>query len=212
MVEALRPLVRHLAEVCQFQVSAWVAGREPSVRDLREALPGMMAVYVQTAALLAADFYNGVNPESGFFATGVDEIADERLDATAAWVYAGPQSPENRVMMAAHGMVFDAARNTIYRNAEREGVAVARVELSDACHDCASRATVVPLSRRSRSDGVAARFHPGCEGMLVPVRSGTWEPPGYTVRWRERIDAAKRAGNTDPDSVANWISAHYPAN
>lgn len=194
--------------MCQDHAAYWIATQDPTVADLTTDIPEMVGVYVQSAALLAADWYDSQNEASSYLPIPVDKITEERLANMAAWIHAGPQSPQSRIRTAAHKVVFDAARNTIQANAQIEGVAIARQESADACTDCAVRATVAAKARNSRSDDVATDFHPSCEGMLVPVRRGPWSPPGYTHAWRERIAQARHAGNVTPDDIANWLKDH----
>src|SRR5829696_3784866 len=96
-VEQLRPMIRQLARTAEEHAFSWMLTQEPSIADLKLDIPEMVNVYVQSAALLAADWYNEQNPESSYFAAPVDGIADERLDNLATWVHDGPQRPENRM-------------------------------------------------------------------------------------------------------------------
>jgi hypothetical protein len=207
-VDQLRPQIKRLAQRASIHAYNWMLRDEPDVDELTQQLPEVVAVYTQSAAVLAADWYNNQDAESSYFAMPVEGIADERLQNTATWVYGGPQKPENRLKVVANTLVFDAARNTVAQNALNEGVAVVRYEYADSCNRCVSRATVSARARNSRSDDVSADFHHSCEGMLVPVRRGLWEPPGYAREWKQRIDAARRAGNTKPDDIASWLDDH----
>lgn len=207
-ISALRPHISELAQTCQEHVYAWMVTEEPGIDEIKVALPEIVAVYTQSAALLAADWYNNEDADSSYHATPIDGIADERLENTALWVHAGPQTPENRMRVAAHSLVFDAARNTIYFNAQEEGVAVVRYEYADSCDKCVARATTAPRARNSRSDDIATDFHHSCEGMYIPVRSGVWEPPHYAREWGRAVEAAREAGNTSADDIANWMRAN----
>jgi hypothetical protein len=211
-VDQLRPLIRELAKTCEEHAFSWMLNQEPSVADLKVDIPEIVNVYVQSAALLAADWYNDQESESSYFATPVDGIADERLDNLASWVHDGPQKPENKMRVAANTLVFEAARNTVYQNAQVEGVAVVRYEYADSCDGCVARATTSARARNSRSADVATDFHPSCEGMLVPVRNRLWEPPEYARKWRQRIDDARRAGNTTPDDIERWLRTARASN
>jgi hypothetical protein len=156
-----------------------MATEQPAAEDLLLDLPELVAPYVQGAAILAADWYNNQDADSSYYADPDHGIADERLAATVGWIYAGPQRPESRIRVAAHTMVFDAARNTVWRNAEAEGVNVARQEMAESCQDCLARASVNPREKTGRSDDVARDFHPSCEGLFVPIRTGVYTPPDY---------------------------------
>lgn len=182
-VDSLRVEVRQWAQTAEFHALAFMEDNEPDEPELAEAIPGFMDVYAQTAALLTADWYNSMDKESRYFARPFAEIAPERLAATASWVFKGPQTPANRMRSAAHGIVFDASRNTVVSNADTEGVAIVRHEHADACDDCAQLATKRPMARNSSSEGVGRDFHHHCEGLLIPVRRGIWAPPDYTKAW-----------------------------
>lgn len=207
-VDQLRPMVRRLAEVCQEHAYTWMLTYDPTAEDLLNDIPEMVSVYTQSAALLAADWYNSLDADSSYYASPQELIAEERLIATASWVHAGPQRPENRIRTAAYAMVFDAARDTIWNNAAAEGVAVVRHEGAGACGDCAVRATTAITGTKDISESVARDFHHSCDGMFIPVRSGAYEPPSYTRNWGEKVAAARLAGNSSPEEIAKWLSAH----
>ena len=207
-ISSLRPLISELAQTCQEHTYAWMVTEQPGVDEIKLSLPEIVAVYTQTAALLAADWYNNEDADSSYHAVPIDGIADERLDNTAHWVHAGPQTPENRMRVAAHSLVFDAARNTVYGNAQEEGVAVVRYEYADSCDECVARATTSPRARRSRSDDIATDFHHSCEGMYIPVRTGVWEPPHYAREWGSLVKSAREAGFESPDDIASWLKSH----
>lgn len=198
-------MVRQLAEVAEQHAHAWVLNTTPTVDDLAVDIPEMVTVYTQSAALLAADWYNSQDPGSSYFAFPSYELPDDRVQNTARWVLQGPQEPHNRMRVAAHKLVFDAARQTVLLNSQTEGVAVVRHEGAAACTRCAVRATNAARARNSRSDDIDTEFHPSCEGMLVPVRTGIFEPPAHAREWRARMDLARHAGNTEPDDIAKWM-------
>ena len=206
-VNQLRPFVRRLAERAEQRAYNWMIANNPTVNDYREAIPIFSGVYAQSAGLLAADWYNAME-DNDFQATLDDDLAPEKLDNIAKWVFDGPQTPANRGRLAAHRLVFDAARRTVFVAAAEEGVGIARHEGAESCNKCIARATVSPRGKNASSEDVDQDFHPKCEGLFVPIRSGAYEPPPYTVRWRELIAQAHDAGNTGPEAVAMWLSAH----
>lgn len=199
-------MVRTMARTAENHAYSWMLTYEPTVEQLLTDIPEMLRVYAQSAAIMAADYYNGLAGISSYFAKPDEDMPDEKIVNIAAWVHEGPQRPENRMRVAAHKVVFDAARRTIQVNALAEGVALVRDEMAGSCHGCQARTTVDPKEKTGRSDDVDQFFHPSCEGMLVPVREGVYTPPGHTEEWRTRIAAARRAGNTDADSVAKFLA------
>lgn len=207
-INELRPFIRQLAQTAEEHAYAWMLDNDPSPRELTSDIPVMLAAYRQSAALMAAEWYDKQNPNSSYQSFSVDDMADEQIENLATWVHKGPQSPENRLRLVANTLVFDAARETIWQNAQEEGVAVVRYEYADSCHGCVARATTEPTAHNSRSAELNRRFHPSCEGMLVPVRTGIWEPPSHAREWHPRLLAARRAGNANPDDIAKWLSSN----
>ena len=207
-VDALRPVVRRMALRAQDRATNWFVAGDRSVDDTAGALSAIVGVYANSAALLAADWYEDEDPDIRFDAILDEDMPEEKLASVAAWVFAGPQTPTSRIRVAAHRLVFDAARRTVFVNARNEGVAIARHELARCCDDCIARATVSARDRNSGSEDVDQDFHPGCEGLFTAVRSGIYAPPEYAREWRVRLNAARHAGNVVPDSLAKWLTAH----
>lgn len=204
----LHPYVRRLAERAEQRAFNWMAAKNPSRDDYREAINTFSGVYAQTAGLLAADWYNSLNPDSRFTATLDDDLAQVKLDNVADWVFAGPQEPMNRGRLAAHRLVFDAARRTVFISAAQEGVAIGRHEGATSCTKCIVKATLDVRPQDASSEDVDQDFHPKCEGLFVPARTGPYEPPPHTAPWREMVSQAREAGKTSPEEIALWIKAH----
>ena len=207
-VEQLRPYVRRLAERAEQRAFNWMMAHNPSRDDYREAINLFSGVYAQSAGLLAADWYNRLNPESKFTATLDDDLAQEKLDNIADWVFAGPQSPQNRGRLAAHRLVFDAARRTVFAAAAEEGVAIGRHESATSCEKCIVAATLDVREQDASSEDVDQDFHPRCEGLFIPARTGPYEPPAHAVKWRQMVAQARDAGQTSPEEIALWIKSH----
>lgn len=191
-VDRLRPFVRRLAERAEARAFNWMVTNEPTRDDYREAIHTFSGVYAQSAGLLAAEWYEAQDEDSRFQATMDDDMPDEKLDAIADWVFAGPQLPTNRGRLAAHRLVFDAARRTVFVNAADEGVAIARHEGAESCDKCIRAATAHRRDRHASSEDVDQFFHPSCEGLFVPVRSGVYEPPAHAVRRLAELNLANR--------------------
>ena len=207
-VGALLVDVRLMAEQARDMAQAWMLAPDMTAEQVQDELSGMLGGFVGSASVFAAGWYNELNPESNFAADIDDDLPDEKIANVASWVFSGPQSPQSRIKVAAHRLVFDAARRTVQVNAMAEGVAMARHEDAGCCTKCMARATTVEKPRKGRSDDVDQFFHPTCEGMFVPVRKGLYEPPSHAREWHPKIEAARLAGNSDSDSIANWLSAH----
>jgi hypothetical protein len=132
-VDQLRPFVRRLAERASARTLNYMITRARTKDDLREAITTLSGVYAQSAALLAADWYEEQDRDSRYTAHADDDLAEQKLDDIVSWIFAGPQLPENRAKVAAHRLVFDAARRTVFVNADDEGVAIARHESATEC-------------------------------------------------------------------------------
>lgn len=182
--------------------------KNPTRDDYRDAMILFSGVYAQTAGLLAADWYNHLNPDSRFTATLEDDLAVVKLDNVASWVFDGPQSPLSRGRVAAHRLVFDAARRTVFVAADEEGVAIGRHEGATSCAKCIVAATLEVREQDASSEDVDQDFHPRCEGLFVPARTGPYEPPPHTAAWRERVAQARDAGKSSPEEIALWLKSH----
>jgi hypothetical protein len=191
-VDGLRGDLRTVAEAAEWHGWNFMYDAEPDQETLADALADFMAVYCQTGALFAADWYNTRDKESRYFARPVMVVPPQRAEDTAAWVFKGGQTVENlarRTAAAAYSMVYDAARDTVSANAVKEGVAYVRVEEPGACQDCMGKATLTPRGRNSSSEDVSWDRHQRCEFLFEPVRSGIWTPPAHHSEWREKIVA-----------------------
>lgn len=187
-VTGLRSELRMIADGAQFHASNFILDTEPDQETLADSLASFMAVYCETGALIAADWYNSIDRDSLFFAQPVSVVPPKRATDTAAWIFKGAQTPSidtiaNRAASATYSMVFDAARDTVSANANSEEVAYVRVEEPGACDDCKKLATMTPRARNSRSDDVVWERHQRCEFLFEPVRRGLWSPPAYTTEW-----------------------------
>lgn len=207
-VDQLRPYVRRLAERAEARAFNWMMAKNPTRDDYREAIMVFSGMYAESAGLLAADWYNRLNPESKFTATLDTDLAEEKLDNIADWVFDGPQTPANRGRLAAHRLVFDAARRTVFAAAAEEGVAIGRHEGATSCSKCIVKATLDTREQHASSEDVDQDFHPKCEGLFIPARTGPYEPPPHAAKWREMVAQARDAGKSSPEDVALWIKTH----
>lgn len=203
-VGELLPLVDSLARVAQESAYAWMVAFAPTELSLVDDMADIVNVYCDSAALLAADWYNGLDSDGYFVAEPYWNFGEEERLAIANWVFRGPQLPENQMRVVTHSLVYGAARRTIRRNAELENVSLVRHESADSCGSCRLKATNVPISRNEKQD-VFKDFHHSCTGMYVPVRSGVYEPPEHARSWGEKIAKARLAGMVNSDDIANWL-------
>lgn len=182
-IDQLRPLVRRLATRASERAYNWMLNGARTSADLLDAMPILASPYAQSVAILSSDWYQGQDEDSRFSAQMYDDLDPRKLANIADWVFSGPQLPESRARVAAHRLVFDAARRTVFVNAAEEGVAIARHESATECTRCRQAATTSVRHRGLGSGDVDQDFHPMCEGLFVPVRKDVWTPPDYALKW-----------------------------
>lgn len=204
-VGELLPLIDQLAVIAEEQAYAWMVSFAPTELSLIDDIPDMIGTYCDTAALLAADWYNNQDADGVYSARPAWALGEQQRANISKWAFSGPQLPENQMRVMAHSLVYQAARLTIWKNAEIEKVAVVRHENADSCGNCRVRATNVVTERNSGFDGVFRDFHHSCTGMYVPVRSGVYEPPEHARSWGEKIAKARLAGKVNADDIAKWL-------
>jgi hypothetical protein len=207
-VDQLRNELRMIAEGAEWHALNYALDAEPDRETLTDAIADFMGVYCQTAALLAADWYNHRDSDSRFFARPVSVMPPKRAEDTTAWVFrvrdATPQVIAQRMSSAAYTMTYDAARDTVSGNASAEGVAYVRVEEPGACDDCVKRATLLPRASTASSEDISWERHQRCEFLFEPVRQGVWMPPSHHEEWREKL----QSGNPNGLVIANSADRH----
>ena len=96
-------------------------GQHPKIAVLLPAaLPELVSPYTQAAAMVTANWYDGLAPNLPFTAQPFGEIATERIAATANWSLAAPVDPLDRLAGSVKRMTFDASRQTVVENATEE--------------------------------------------------------------------------------------------
>lgn len=163
-----------------------------AVRDaLLEFMPLLVTEYGSVAESLALDYYNELRAASGasgvFRATagapGVPAMAVEskvRYLAGQLWT-PDPASMLGGLLLAADKYVKQPGRNAIAHNADREGVAWARVPTgAKTCAWClvlASRDAVYGSERAAGGKG--HKYHGLCDCIPTRIASAKDYPPGY---------------------------------
>lgn len=203
-VEELLSPVDRVARIAQEGAYAWMVSFAPTESVLAGYMSDMVNVYCESAALLAADWYNGLDSDGYYVAIPYWNLSEDESAAISSWVFRGPQLPENQMRVVTHSLVYGAARRTIRRNAELENVAVVRHEKADSCGDCRYKATNVTIAKNEQTN-LFNDFHHSCTGMYVPVRSGVYEPPEHARSWGEKIAKARLAGIANGNDIANWL-------
>lgn len=182
--------------------------------------------FVHLAAELTTAWYDS-QPygDPGFVPEPHDAVSDERLEKSAQWAQT-QVSPAERLRGVAARAVYDASRNTVVYNVNREPDAKwAREARPDACSFCRvlstagskyrsaeSALSVVGRTPKRGDDGRGAlrgtrdygeSYHDNCHCIAVMIRKGEkYIPPAYADGWildyTRAIDDAKAHIGTRP--------------
>lgn len=207
----------------------WAAhgGRSDLVQATHLILPQIIDVRGHQSGVLAANWYDGIDPSSKFRAKPYADVPEEQISKMIDWALHAPgeQPPQDRLVGSAQRLVRSVSRNTVVRNAEKEGVKYARHAKEDACAYCRAlslRGTgredrkylydTAESAKFRKSDG--EKYHTNCGCEPVPIRAGMiWTPPGYTAEWTNQYDEAAKATPAGPkyfQRVAAQMRANEP--
>lgn len=171
---------------------------------LLEFFPELVAAYGDTAALLAADFYDELRdvPPSAkrFTALLSDPVDSDQAQAAARWAL-GPlfaAEPDPVQVLAnlsgvAQRLVLQSGRDTIARSSFLDPVrtAFARVPTgTKTCRFCIMLASRGAIYASSASAGEANKYHGDCDCVPTPIRSKRDYPDGHDVAEFQRLYAA----------------------
>lgn len=196
-----------------------------------DAVPELLLPFLAAAADLTTVWYDDQDPTSDFQAVPADLAPAEQLAALARWAMLQEQ-PTVALGGSATRALFNASRDTVIANAEREGVVWVRHAEADACGFCrllATRAliglgyseqgvadkldadgnptgekTLVVLKNKKNGTGRAAgqEYHDHCNCTAVPLREG-YTPPAYVNQWVDDYNAARKSGARTAAEIAN---------
>lgn len=210
--EALQHVMTDLTAVTLQQVKDFFdqySGTPNFDQLLLQVFPQLVQPHTQAAALISAQWYDELAPESTFKATPSVLQPAEQLTKTVKWaLYApGAAKPEERLAGASKRLVFNASTTTVIDNARQEGVRWARYASATACEFCRLLATrgAVYASKQT-----ALKSHNHCRCIAVPERSGeTYSPPAYVKAWEDEYAAASSAVSDagKPQSFKNILAA-----
>lgn len=159
-----------------------------------EFMPEMVATYGESAALLAADFYDSIRPSG--LDPFVPDVADVPDAAQVAAVTRNGISPLfqaepdgaaalSKLASATQRLVNQPARETIDRNSKRDpnGASWARVPMGRTtcafCRMLASRGPVYGSKASASAKRSGSRYHDDCDCKPVPMWSEADYPEGY---------------------------------
>lgn len=136
-------------------------------------------------------------------------LRDATVDLVPA--EAPPRKPPDDVVLSrlassSQRMVFDASRDTVISNGEKQKVKFARYASANACAFCRLMATRGPVYNTEQSattvvgkHGIPTgtrqlgqKYHDACRCVAVPVPEGqTYEPPDYIQNWQTEYEQAR---------------------
>lgn len=156
-------------------------------------VPDLVQTYGDTAAVLAADYYDmlrDVPPSAASFrAVLAQPPVTEQVQATTRWaigpLFSAEPDPVSALSLlsdSAQRLILQSGRDTVFGSAWSDPVTagVARVPSgADTCEFCVMLASRGPVYRSEASAGESTRFHDGCDCTTLVVRVGEPLPDGY---------------------------------
>jgi hypothetical protein len=199
--------------------------------QIEQNYPNAIQPFLGASSGLAAQWYHNQAPNTGFAVRTIAPPPAEQLQANVRWAFSDnpfgtlsqdeakptkPPSPFEALSQSANRQVYNANRDTITTNANREKVMYARFAGPTACAFCRILATRGPVysgkgivtdpqtgqqhmtvigHRGTRKPGTD--YHDNCKCLAIPVRPGkTYHPPGYVDAWQHDYEIAFK----DPDT------------
>jgi hypothetical protein len=181
-------------------------GRSDLAHATHTMLPDIIDMHAHIAGTLTANWYDGIDPGSAFKAKPYTDIPREQISKMIDWALHAPgeEPVDSRLVGSSQRLVRGVSRQTVVRNAAKEGVRYARHAKEDACAFC--RALAIRGSGREdqkylyhseqsakfrKSDG--EKYHTNCGCEPVPIRAGQiWTPPDYAKDWEKQYADARR--------------------
>lgn len=189
---------------------------------IHAAVPDVIDLHAQAAAAVTAQWYDELDLRSTFRAEPIVDIPPEQISKTIDWaLYApGGAEPLDRVIGSSDRMVLNASRQTVVDNADREGVAYARLAQANACGFCktlSTRGAVYSTERTALQTKAGHSYHDHCACVATPVRTGqVYHPPDYAQFWdqeyRDAVKGLKEDGKpVTLGAIANRIDVNAAA-
>jgi hypothetical protein len=202
-------------------------GGDPAAMET--TYPATIGPFLAASGRLGAQWYHLSAPHAGFAVAPAPTPPPEQLAASVRWAFGAPtetdtdtkpRNPFEALSQSTERHVYDANRDTVVLNANREKVMYARYASTTACAFCRLLATrdtlysdkgvvtdpttgkqkLVVVGRSGRPRGTRAMgtdYHDNCKCLAVPVRPGeVYHPPSYVDKWRDEYTVAYK----DPDT------------
>jgi hypothetical protein len=174
-------------------------------------LPQILDVHADMAATMTAAWYDDIDPGARFKAKPYAEIPEEQVSKVIDWALHAPgeQPPQERLIQSSQRLVRNVSRNTVARNADKEGVRYARHAKEDACPYCKAlamrgagredRKWLYDTEEAATTRKKGGSYHTNCGCVAVPIRAGQiWTPPSYTADWDKQYREAAKATKQGP--------------
>ena len=164
---------------------------------VEEMMPALINPILDTAAILTAEWYHELSPDSPYSPTEFFPVTEGRINYTTAWSFklSGDARPVEHMSGAFQRMVFDSSRQTVIGNAKAEGVQWERDARAEACPFC--RLLVVdPGAYQGKYVDMPSHNH-DCECVAVASRDGNpYVPPDYVKTWADEEERKRSASLT----------------
>lgn len=155
---------------------------------VQEMMPALITPILDQTSILAAEWYDTINPESGYRTQEFFPVSEGRINYTTAWAYKlnGETRPVEHMSGAFQRMVFDCSRQTVIGNAKLEGVPFHRDAREEACPFC-RYLTVDPNAYRGKYVDMPSHNH-DCQCIAVVSRGeNVYVPPDYVQQWKTEV-------------------------
>ena len=182
-----------------------------ATRDaLLEVVPLLVAQYGETAAAVAADFYDNLREQAAapgrFSAVLADPVDVEELRGQIRWsidplfsANPDPQAALGRLEIKVDEFTLQPGRDTISASAAKDPAKArwARVPVGDTCAFCLALASRGAVYRSAESAGQARKFHGKCDCTPSPFWGNEPYPDGYDPdALYEQYNAARQAADS----------------
>ena len=170
-----------------------------------DAFPDLVDPFHQTAAQLAATWFEQSDPDSQYVARVADPLPVVQLKSSAEWALgADGVQGLSRLEGTVQRAVFNGARETTMLNVAATKSKWARHASANACEFCRLMAIRGGVYRSEQTAG--AKFHDHCHCLSVEVRRGDYTPPPYVAQWEQDYQNARdEAGSSDVKKIlAAW--------
>jgi hypothetical protein len=204
----IRTLV--LADLAAFWATLDTLDALATRNALLEVVPLLVAQYGETAASIAADFYDRLreqaSPKGRVTAVLGDPVDVEELRGQIRWsidplfsANPDPKAALGRLQIKVDEFTLQPGRDTIATSAAKDPAKAhwARVPVGKTCAFCLTLASRGPVYRSAESAGQARKFHGDCDCTPTPYWYGDPHPEGYDpdALYQQYADARDEVGS-----------------